>query len=88
MFLGKSKSQSMWLACLRAGRNRAMPPRTRTDGLFLVERALRHCAKRIQTYRLTYDRESEVLDRLFEDLLAQADQVRMIAQPIVVTYRK
>ena len=65
-----------------------MSKRKLMEGLFLIEIALRRCAKQIETYRMAHDRDSDELDSLFEDVLEQADHVRMIAQPIVVTYRK
>lgn len=52
--------------------------------LLTIEATLRATAKRVETYRIARDTDSEELDSIFETLLEQADQVRMIAQPILV----
>jgi len=52
--------------------------------LLAIEGTLRAVAKRLETYRLEKDRESEELDAIFEAILGQADAVRMLVQPTVV----
>lgn len=51
-----------------------------------IETILRGVAKRVETYRMTKDADSDELDNIFEALLELADQIRMIAQPITVTH--
>lgn len=51
-----------------------------------IEKALRAAARRLEDYRIAKDADSEELDGIFEEMLEQADQVRMIAQPIVVSH--
>ena len=55
-----------------------------SDALLSIETILRATAKRVEAYRMAHDVDSDELDSIFEELLEQADQVRMIAQPIVV----
>ena len=52
--------------------------------LLTIEATLRRTAKRVETYRMAEDADSDELDSIFEELLEQADQVRMTAQPIIV----
>ena len=55
-----------------------------TDALGTIEVALRAAAKRITRYRRAHDPESDELDALAELIGEQADQVRMVAQPVDV----
>lgn len=67
-----------------------MPSNPAAKKLLIIELALRAAAKRLEDTRIglkledTNDTADTVLDEIFEEILEQADQVRMIAQPIIV----
>ena len=61
-----------------------MKPTFTPEPLLAIESALRAAAKRVESYRIAHDADSDELDSIFEELLEQADQVRIIAQPIIV----
>ena len=61
--------------------------------LIKIESTLRGIAKRVEDYRIGHgidvpNPDCEILDNIFEDILEQADQIRMIAQPIIVNRMK